>query len=64
MLTWTAPIETSSGASRRHRLNRGGNRQPNYVLHMMARARLRHDDDTNVYVARRQTERKSAKEAV
>jgi transposase len=26
--------------------------------------RLRHDDDTNIYVARRQTEGKSAKEAV
>lgn len=31
---------------------------------MMARARLRHDDDTKAYVARRQTEGKSDKEAV
>jgi transposase len=64
MLTGTAPIEASSGATKRHRLNRGGNRQLNYALHMMARARLRHDDDSNIYVARRQTEGKSAKEAV
>lgn len=64
MLTGTAPIEASSGATRRHRLNRGGNRQLNYALHMMARARLRHDDDTKTYVARRQTEGKSDKEAV
>jgi hypothetical protein len=64
MLTGTAPIEASSGATKRHRLNPGGNRQLNHALHMMARARLRHDDDTNIYVARRQTEGKSAKEAV
>jgi len=31
---------------------------------MMARARLRHDDDTKTYVARRQMEGKSDKEAV
>src|SRR5919106_229462 len=64
MLSGTAPLEASSGATKRHRLNRGGNRQLNYALHMMARARLRHDDDTKAYVARRQTEGKSDKEAV
>lgn len=63
MLTGTAPLETSSGATKRHRLNRGGNRQLNYALHMMARARLRHDDDTKAYVARRKLEGKSDKEA-
>ena len=63
MLTGTAPIEASSGATKRHRLNRGGNRQLNYALHMMARARLRHDDDTKAYVARRRLEGKSDKEA-
>ena len=64
MLTGTAPIEASSGATKRHRLNRGGNRQLNYALHMMARARLRHHADTKAYVARRQIEGKSEKEAV
>jgi transposase len=63
MLTGTAPIEASSGATKRHRLNRGGNRQLNYALHMMARARLRHDHDSKAYVARRQLEGKSDKEA-
>jgi transposase len=63
MLTGTAPLEASSGAAKRHRLNRGGNRQLNYALHMMARARLRHDDDTKAYVARRRLEGKSDKEA-
>jgi transposase len=64
MLTGTAPLEASSGTTKRHRLNRGGNRQLNYALHMMARARLRHDVDTKAYVARRQVEGKSEKEAV
>jgi transposase len=63
ILTGTAPLEASSGATKRHRLNRGGNRQLNYALHMMARARLRHDDDTKAYVARRRLEGKSDKEA-
>ncbi len=63
MLSGTAPLEASSGATKRHRLNRGGNRQLNYALHMMARARLRHDDDTKAYVARRKLEGKSDKEA-
>lgn len=64
MLTGTAPIEASSGTTKRHRLNRGGNRQLNYALHMMARARLRHDADTKAYVARRQLQGKSDKEAM
>lgn len=64
MLTGTAPLEASSGATKRHRLNRGGNRQLNYALHMMARSRLRHDADTRAYVARRQMEGKSDKEAM
>ena len=64
MLTGTAPLEASSGATKRHRLNRGGNRQLNYALHMMARARLRHHGDSKVYVARRRMEGKSENEAV
>jgi transposase len=64
MLTGTAPIEASSGATKRHRLNRGGNRQLNYALHVMARARLRHDDETKAYAARRHMEGKSDKEAL
>jgi transposase len=34
MLTGTAPLEASSGRTKRHRLNRGGNRQLNYALHV------------------------------
>jgi transposase len=63
MWTGTAPLEASSGMTKRHRLNRGGNRQLNYALYMMALARLR-NDDTQAYMARQQAEGKSKKEAL
>jgi transposase len=64
MLTGTAPVEASSGKTRRHRLNRGGNRQLNYALHMMGLARCRGDADTKTYMARLRSEGKSDKEAM
>jgi len=64
MLTGTAPLEASSGRTKRHRLNRGGNRQLNYALHTMALARCRGDEDTKAYMARLHREGKSAKEAM
>jgi transposase len=64
MLNGTAPLEASSGSRQRHRLNRGGNRQLNYALHMMAIARCNSDADTKVYIARRQMQGKSKKEAI
>ncbi|MEA2506800.1 MAG: transposase [Actinomycetota bacterium] len=64
MLTGTAPIEASSGKTQRHRLNRGGNRQLNYALYMMAVARCRGDADTQVYMARLRIEGKTNKEAM
>lgn len=39
--TGTAPIDASSGEHVRHRLSRGGNRQINRVLHIMATVQLR-----------------------
>ena len=39
--TGTAPIDASSGEHTRHRLSRGGNRQINRVLHIMAVVQLR-----------------------
>jgi transposase len=39
--TGTAPIEASSGDVRRHRLNRGGNRQLNTALHLIAVCQIR-----------------------
>jgi transposase len=64
MLNGTAPLEASSGSRQRHRLNRGGNRQLNYALHMMAIARCNSDPETKTYIARRQMEGKSKKEAI
>ena len=40
MANCTAPIEVSSGRVRRHRLNRGGNRQFNRVIHTAALAQI------------------------
>ncbi len=64
MLTGTAPVQASSGQTQRHRLNRGGNRQLNYALHMMALARCRGDVDTKTYMTRLRGEGKSQKEAM
>ena len=64
MLTGTAPVQASSGKTKRHRLNRGGNRQLNYALHIMAMARRRGDDDTKTYVTRLRADGKSEKEAM
>ncbi len=40
MANGTAPIEASSGRVRRHRLNRGGNRQLNKAIHTAALAQI------------------------
>ncbi len=52
-LTGAAPIPASSGQTRRHRLNRGGDRQANNALHTIALVRLRYDPATRAYSARR-----------
>jgi transposase len=64
MLTGTAPLEASSGRTTRHRLNRGGNRQLNYALHMMGIARCRADENTQAYMEKQQAAGKSNKEAM
>ena len=64
MLTGTAPIPASSGATHRHRLNRGGNRRLNHALHIVAINRMRLDPSTRDYVARKRAEGKSRKEAI
>ena len=42
-LCGAAPIPASSGTTRRHRLNRGGDRAANRALHTIALSRLRYD---------------------
>jgi transposase len=58
------PIPASSGKTTRHRLNPGGDRDANMTLHMVAVVRLRHDQQTKDYLARRIREGKSKKEAI
>ena len=62
-LAGVAPIPASSGQTVRHRLNRGGDRQLNRALHTIARCRMAHDPATKEYVARRQAQGASAREA-
>jgi hypothetical protein len=64
MLCGPSPIEASSGKTTRHRLNRGGDRQAKTALHRIVVARLRHDQQTKDYLARRIPEGKSKKEAI
>jgi transposase len=64
MLCGASPLEASSGKVRRHRLNRGGDRQANAALYRIVVARLRHDRQTRDYLARRIHEGKSKKEAI
>jgi transposase len=64
MLCGASPLEASSGRVRRHRLNRGGDRQANAALYRIVVARLRHDQQTRDYLARRMREGKSKKEAI
>lgn len=56
MLCGAAPIPASSGKTERHRLNRGGDRRANSALHMVAISRMRKDERTKAYVARRLAE--------
>ncbi|WP_199222447.1 IS110 family transposase [Corynebacterium yudongzhengii] len=61
-LTGVCPIPASSGRTNRHRLNRGGDRQANRALHTTTLVRMRHDQRTKDYVARRTAEGKTTKE--
>jgi transposase len=51
-LAGTSPVDASSGKQRRHRLNRGGDRQLNWALHVVALARIRHHAETSAYYER------------
>jgi transposase len=61
-LCGASPVEASSGKTRRHRLNRGGDRQANAALHRIVIVRLRWHQPTRDYAARRTTEGKTKKE--
>ena len=62
--TGTAPIDASSGDHIRHRLSRGGNRQINKTLHIMATVQLRNQTPGRAYYDRKKASGKSSMEAM
>jgi transposase len=59
-----APIPASSGKTRRHRLNRGGNREANHALWRVVITRMSAHPATRAYVERRTKEGLSKKEII
>jgi transposase len=64
MLCGSSPIPASSGQVKRHRLNRGGDRQANSALHRIVMARLRWHPPTKAYMAKRRLAGKSKAEVI
>ena len=62
-LAGTSPVDASSGKQRRHRLNRGGDRQLNWALHVVALQRIRHHAETGAYYQRLLDAGKTTREA-
>ena len=63
-LCGVSPVPASSGKIVRHRLNRGGDRAANSALHIIAIGRLRTDQRTRDYIARRMAEGHSKLDAI
>jgi transposase len=63
-LAGVSPIEASSGPRKRHRLNRGGDRQLNWALHISALNRIRHHPETRAYYERLLERGKTKREAI
>jgi transposase len=61
-LCGASPVDASSGRQHRHRLNRGGNRDANRALWVIALVRMASDPSTQSYVQRRTQEGLSKKE--
>jgi transposase len=59
-----APIPVSSGRTDRYRLDRGGNRQLNHAIHMLAIAKIIHDPQTALYIAKQRAHGKTSREAI
>ena len=64
MLCGSSPLPASSGQTKRHRLNRGGDRQANAALHRIVMTRLRWHEPTKAYMQRRLAEGKSKPEII
>lgn len=64
MHSGSAPLDASSGKQQRHRLNRSGNRQLNCALHRIAVTQARMHPPARDYLARKEAEGKSRREAL
>lgn len=62
MINGTAPLPASSGHTRRHRLNRGGDRAMNRALHTITMSRWRTCPETAEYIAKRRAQGLSDRE--
>ena len=58
------PDPRPRGNTHRHRRHRGGERQLNRAIHIIARSRARTDPDTHAYLARKHAEGKTKREAI
>ena len=63
-LAGVSPLPASSGKTIRHRLNRGGDRQLNYALHVIALHRIRFHPETRAYQQRLLDRGKTRREAM
>ncbi len=63
-LAGTSPVDASSGRQQRHRLNRGGDRQLNAALHVIALNRKRAHAATGAYYERLLASGKTKREAL
>jgi transposase len=63
-LAGVAPVPVSSGRHDRHRLDRGGDRQIDRALHVIAITRGRLDPETRAYLQRKEAEGKTRMEAM
>jgi transposase len=63
-LAGCAPVPVSSGRTDRYRLDRGGNRQLNHAVHMLALSRIRHHPQTTLYMAKQRQRGKTQREAI
>ncbi|PPI02635.1 IS110 family transposase [Rathayibacter sp. AY1B7] len=61
-LAGVSPIPASSGNTTRYRLNRGGDRQLNRAIDVIARVRMVSEERTRAYVTRRTAEGRTARE--
>lgn len=63
-LCGASPLDASSGLQRRHRLNRGGDRDANHALWRIAMVRMATCPRTRAYVAKRTAEGRTKKEII